>query len=92
MLPLQTTANGDRPHFGVPFSVTYNISLLQAEAEKLSGFTPIISRPRLVIYLNFFDYSLPSLMPSQSLSFEEEKAVESKSRSLALMLQLGRRL
>ena len=40
----------------------------------------------------FFDYSLPSLKPSQRLSFEEERPVENKSRSLALLLQLGRRL
>ena len=54
----------------------------------LLGVNPIIPRPRLVIYLNFFDYSLPSLKPSESLSFEEERAVENKSRSLALLLQL----
>ena len=40
----------------------------------------------------FFDYSLHSLKPSQRLSFEEERPVENKSRSLALLLQLGRRL
>ena len=38
------------------------------------------------------NYSLPSLKPSQSLSFEEERAVENKSRSPALLLQLSRRL
>ena len=48
--------------------------------------------PDRLTYLNFFDYSLPSLKPSQRLSFEEERPVENKSRSLALLLQLGRRL
>ena len=38
---------------------------------------------QVVIYLNFFDYSLPSLKPSQSLSFEEEKAVERKIASFS---------
>ena len=82
--------------------------MLQAKAEKLSGFTPTIQpeaagrrlyvKPdnfeakACIIFKFFFDYSLPSLKPSQRLSFEEESAVENKSRSLALLLQLGRRL
>ena len=40
-------------------------------------------------YLNFFDYSFPSLKPSQSLSFEEEKAVE---RKIAFFSSFFRRL
>ena len=59
-----------------------------AISAKISGFTPSI-QPKAAVY---FDYSLPSLKPSQNLSFGEERAVENNSRSLALLLQLGRRL
>ena len=40
----------------------------------------------------FFRLLSPVIEPSQRLSFEEERPVENKSRSLALLLQLGRRL
>ena len=78
MRSMKTKLNSLKPH--QPYNNT-----LQAEADNFEA--------RLVLNnLIFFDYSLPSLKPSQRLSFEEERAVENKSRPLALSVQLGRRL
>ena len=67
-------------------------NILQAEAEKLSGFkTPDNFEAEACNIFKFFPLLYLETEPSQRLSFEEERAVENKSRSLGLLLQLGRR-